>query len=262
MITPGFRGTVKIIPVDSTGFFLRVSSVNIQKNQEAEPFLPVYGGTGLRRIWHIGTADILVDIDFPLTEDLFEKVLPLANEITEFDVEITYYNGAGRSATNCFVDNMSINCIAGEVAKVSMSILAKESSELSYGTNRYFTKGEKLLTWDKCDVEFSQYGLYDNSVQAFTYDIANNLVSVKTAASLTPSIINNGIQNITGDIILFDVAYPHLGDEDYELGFTDLVFHFDDESIRHNVVFDPNENVPLNPNAIISTISWSKSDPF
>ena len=214
-----------------------------------------------------GTGDVTISISAPVVEYLFSNLYPLAAEIKEFDMEITYYDGAGRSATGCYIDNFSFQCDAGEVAQINLSIVAKTVDDFS-ALPRSYTKGEKLLTWDKCNVEFPEDDLYlNNYVQSFTYNISNGIKSIKTADSLLPSALTKSIQDVNGQISLFDIAFPLTGSRENELGFSDLRFVIGSTTgvnsvLRHNVVFNPTQNIPLVPGPIVSVVTWTRSDDF
>jgi hypothetical protein len=261
-IVQGFRGTVKL-SYEGDSFYFRVSNIDIALKQDAQSFLPVYGGSDLKRIWHMGTGDVSINVNLPIVEDLFGKLYPLAVDCTEFDIEITYYGQEGRKATGCIIDSFSLTCDAGEVANLNISMVAKSVEVFTDTFGRSYTKGEKLLTWDKCGITFIGEELYlNNYIQSFSYNIINGIKAIKTAEGLLPSILTRAIQDVSGQIQFYDIAFPHRGTKEYELGFNDLVFNINNTSIQHNVVFNPTENVPLVPGPVLSVVTWSKSDDF
>jgi len=257
-------------------FYTRVSNIDIALKQDAQPFLPVYGGTGLKRMWHIGTGDVSVNFNMPLSQDRMGDIFRLASQVLEFDIEITYYyDRVGRRVTGCIVDSMSVNCEAGSIVNVSVSAVGKLVEPFTSDENlapRSYTKGVKLVTWDKCVITFPRPGnedgnLYlDEKIQSFSYNITNGLKSIKTAEGLFPRFITNGIQDVSGQIQFYDIVYPHRGDKvganlpPYQLGFNSMSVKIDDLSVEHGVVFNPTQSIPLTSGVVVSAVTWTRSD--
>lgn len=270
-INQGFRGIAYInntddAEVDAKHF--RVSSIDIQKKQEAQQFLPAVGGKGLKRIWFRGTSDTSVTISMPLAEGMAEYFYNLAYNQKEFYIDANYYGRKTRRAIGCKIDNLAFSCNAGEIVQVSITMIAKNVIERS--SARTYTKGEKLVTWDKSSVRitantfpFLEYTR--NDIQGFTYNISNGIKTIKTAASLDPNVLTTAIQDVSGQIQFYnyiDLGLPLPGDEAYDLAFREVNFKIDDLSVTHDIVFNPTENIPLSPGPIISVVSWTRSDDF
>ena len=251
----GFRGIVKI----DGDILLRVSTVDIQRRQEAIPFLPTYAGTQLRRIWRRGTGKIAGSISFPLTKDKAHLLVPYAVDRTEFYMEVNYYGGQSKLYTGCVVENMSFTCTAGEVVTVQMNISATGVEDVTRTLG--YTKGEKLVTWDKCVVDFSS-AYSDSILEGFTYNIDNDIKTIHTQKQLLPTFLNPAIQNVSGKFEFYDFELPEVGTLEYSLGFKQVQFAIDTWSTTHDIVFDPTEANPLSADTIMSTVSWARTDDF
>jgi len=251
----GFRGIVQI----DDDILLRVSTVDIQRRQEAIPFLPTYAGTELRRIWRRGTGTIGGSISFPLTENKAHLLAAYAIERTEFEMVVHYYGGQAKFYEGCVVNSMSFSCNAGDVVSVQMNISATTID--SVNRTQTYTKGEKLVTWDKCIVDFSS--AYEDSIlQAFTYNIDNDIKTIHTQKRLLPTFLNPAIQDVTGNFEFYDFELPEAGVLPYSLGFKQVRFAIDTWTTTHNIVFDPIEANPLSADTVVSTVAWKRADDF
>ena len=268
-IRPGFRGIVRI----NGEKFIRVSNADISLRQDAIPFLPSYAGVQLRRIWHIGTGDVTSSLSIPLCQDSAAFLYSLASTRTEFFMDLYYYGGSEPGVTaqdrrilGCVINELTFDCKAGEVASVSVSIVGKEITKPAYKFS--YTKGQKLVTWDRCQVRFPTYAdtYIDEAMQSFTYTISNDLKTIKTAASVLPKVINPAIQDVRGSFAFYnskDIVLPLRSDLPFGLAFRDGVrWLIDDLEIEHSVVFHPTQSVPLTPAAIVSMVNWTRSDSF
>lgn len=251
----GFRGVVEI----DGNLLLRVASVDIQRRQEAEPFLPTYAGTELRRIWRRGTGTVAGSISFPLTEDKADRIATLAIDRTEFEMVVYYYSGQAKRYDGCVVNTLTFSCSAGEVVSVNMNIVANEIESVS--RSQGYTKGEKLVTWDKCVVDFSS--AYEDSIlESFTYNIDNAIKTIHTQKQLLPTFLNPAIQNVNGTFEFYDFELPQVDVQPYGLGFKEVRFEIDTWSTTHDIVFDPTEANPLSAGTIVSSVSWKRTDDF
>jgi len=204
-----------------------------------------------------------VTIAFPVTEGLAKYLYDLAYDQVEFYIDANYYGSKSRRAIGCKIDNLSFTCEAGSVVQGSMSIIAKSVSEKK--VTHTYTKGEKLLTWDKSSVTFIGNPYPENEVQSFTYNVSNGIKTIKTAGSLDPTILTTAIQDINGQIEFYnynDLGLPLKGDKFYDLGFNDMIFRIGKLTIRHNAVFNPAESAPLTPGPVITMVTWVRSDDF
>jgi len=255
----GFRGIVRI----DGSRYVRVTSADIQVRQEAQTFLPTYGGRRLKRIWHRGTGDITGTLSLMLCENDAEWLYGLADEQEEFYMDLHYYGSKDRRFLGCKIQELTFNCAAGEIVAVTVNVVAKDVGPRVRSLE--FTKGQKLVTWDKCDVRFPIPTFFGDDLQSFTYTVNNGLKSIKTAAGLFPKILNPAIQEVSGQFQFYnkdDIVIPPDGAYEYGLGFRNVRFRIDDLELEHDVVFHPNQIIPLVPASLISTISWSRSDDF
>jgi len=251
----GFRGIVQI----DGNISLRVSTVDLQRRQEAIPFLPTYAGTQLRRIWRRGTGQIVGSISFPLTENKAHLLVPYAVERTAFEMEVNYFAGQSKLYTGCVANSMSFTCTAGEVVAVQMNIAATGVTDVTRTLS--YTKGEKLVTWDKCRLSFTS--AYSESIlQGFTYNIDNDVKTIHTQKQLLPTFLNPAIQNVSGKFEFYDFELPEAGTLEYSLGFKQVEFAIDTWNTTHYIVFDPTESNPLSSDTIMSTVSWARTDDF
>jgi hypothetical protein len=237
----------------------------MQLRQEAQPFLGTVGGKDLKRIWHRGTGDITGTLTFPLTQGKAQALYNLSRNQEEFYLDLRYYGSKTRRFLGCKVQEISFACTAGEIVQVAMNITAKGRREKSRTLT--YTKGEKLVTWDKCNVIFpaTAFSLSNEALQGFTYKINNGLKTIKTAASLFPKILNPAIQDVSGQFQFYnagDLVVPPDGPYEHGLSFKEVDFIIEELEIEHDVVFHPSEMIPLVPTAVISTISWTRSDDF
>jgi len=259
-VKPGFRGIARI---DGSEYF-RFSSADVQVKREAQSFLPAYGGVDLKRIWATGTADVAGSISFPLTEGRANYFYTLAKYQQEFYLDLHYFDSQDRRALGCKVDSMQFEVTAGEIVNCNLSLIAKgvesRSRSLSY------TKGEKLVTWDKCFVRFlGTVPLDDETMQSFSYNITNGIKTIKTASSLYPRSLPVSIQDVSGRMQFYnfeDLVRPLVSTEANGLGFNETRFVIDDMDVEHDIVFHPTESIPLTPSAVISILPWTRVDDF
>jgi len=254
-IRKGFRGIVKI----DGNILLRVNTVDIQRRQDAIPYLPTYAGKRLHRIWRRGVGSIAGSISFPLTEGKIDGLVELVDDMTEFDMEINYYSGQSKLYTGCIIGNLSFTCSAGEVVTGQMNISATGVSDAIRTVG--YTKGEKIVTWDKSNIQFSS-AYIDELLTGFTYNIDNGLKTIYTQKQLMPSHINPAIQNVNGNFEFYDFVLPVVGSAEHELGFKEVQFTIDTWTTKHDVVLNPTESNPLSANVIISSVEWTRSDDF
>lgn len=265
-ILPGFTGLARFYRtgLDSFDFYIRFQSARLERQQKVEVYLPVYAGRDLRQIIRTSTVDHVGSISGPLTEGHANQLYEMARFDKErlFDMELWYYsdfsNNNAKRVTNSFVSSLSFKCVAGEVVSFNMDFLAELAIDYE-GSDIEYTLGEKLVTWDKTGI----IGAYDTDlISGFTYEINNAPVTIKTGKGIEPRDINPTIQEVRGDITVYNLRRPYIGTDTYELGVRTVNFHIDDWSDEHKVVFDPREDVPLDPGPVIARISWLRVDDF
>jgi hypothetical protein len=196
-----------------------------------------------------------------------KKLDALTRVAESFDLELYYFSGTANKYTGCKLNNLSFDCIAGEVATANLSIVCEtieKIEDLSTISRTSHTKGRKLITWDKTNVIFPSGVLTNEQISSFKYTIDNQIKAIKTQKSLLPTDQNEGVQDITGSFSIYNFVLPPGPDvsEPHGLGIEELTFKIDDLTITHKVGFHPSQRNPLTPDTVISTINWTKLDDF
>jgi len=264
----GFKGIMEFrtgtSPVISTKL-MRFMSADLPISQEALIYTGSKPGVDIRQIFRSGTADINGTIASVLTNENARYLYDLAKDREEFELRLVYYQGQTKSYTGCKVNTLTFECTAGEVVRFNMAIQATGFENLSTGDDDPFTVGEKLVTWDKCRVDFpSGLSVIETSMSSFNYTIDNGLRTIKThnSDSLFPADQNVGIQKVNGAFNVYNFQEPPEGTPtaSLKLGVESLEFYIGDLIVRHDVVFHPAERHPLSPEVIVSTIRWDRVD--
>jgi len=254
----GFRGIAIIDGVT----FIRFASFDITAKQEPNVFLPAYGGTGLKTIFSKGTMDITGTMSGPLTAGKGMVLYDLAANQTEFMLDVVYFDNQTRRLLGCKIDNLQFTCTAGELISFSAAVVAKTVARKNKTAS--YTASEKVYTHDKCNVVFSDHVYRHEKITAFTYTISNGYKVVKTATSLTPTVLGNAIQDVSGQITFLNsnLLILPLTDGVYKLTFNDTTFTIGDVVAKHDIVIHPMENVPLTPGAVLTNINWTRADSY
>jgi hypothetical protein len=253
----GFRGIVEI-----NDTFLRFSSFDITAKQEPNTFLPAYGGTGLKTIFSKGTMDISGTMTGPLLEDKAQFLYDLTSGQQEFMMDVAYFDNQMRRFLGCKIESLSFNCVAGDFITFSANIVAKTTVKKSKSLG--YTRAEKIYTHDKCLVAFSDGAYQYERIMSFTYNITNGYKTIKTGASLTPTVLGNAIQDVSGQIAFLnsDELVLPLTDGNYGLVFNDTTFTVGDLEVQHDIVIHPMENIPLGPGVVVTNINWTRADSY
>jgi hypothetical protein len=273
VLRKGFRG-VAIFTIGANSKKIRFANADVPVSQEAVTYAPAIPGRQLRRITRRGTADLDGSMSLPLTEGKAEYLYDLCSEQTTFKLELHYYSGVTRKYEGCQINTMRFQVVAGEVVNVNIGF---KCETVSTTTDDYtFTKGEKLVTWDKCSWTFltgyqaggaDQWGkieLADEQLSAFEYVIDNDIKTIKTNKSLFPTAQNPAVQNVTGNLSVYNFVIPDELPVNRENGLIipKIRMRIDDLEIEHQVALYPANNNPLTPETIVSTILWVRVDDF
>lgn len=263
MLTKGFRGIALIIFDDQTELIFRFLSADFSLNQGLNVYLPSYGGSELRRIISPMTGDITGRVSTILCENMAQDFYDLAYDLPEFTIELYFYDGKYRKFENAKVENLTFDCKAGEMVSLSMDMVCLEESDESGSGNynkasvkSFRTSTQKLVDWSKTNMT----GVFTGDISSFSYSIKNNLVTVKTGASLLPRAINQGIQEVSGNIVLADVKESPRDAQENVIFEDEADFYIDDWAITHRIAAHWTYRTPLSPEIVLTTLDWLRVD--
>jgi len=145
--------------------------------------------------------------------------------LQENDVVLYYYCGGtgvrSRTFEDLQVNSMGFSCAAGDVANFTLDFMGRYAGAWSTTDPPHFTTAEKLITWDKVNVEITAPGdqgapgdyatlAYSN----FDFTVSNNLEAVYALNAgsqgvgeppdLFPFDVVPGLRTITGTISVYD----------------------------------------------------------
>ena len=141
-----------------------------------------------------------------------------------------------------------------------MDVIAKDWSETTGGSAFTYTVTEKLVDWTKVVIS----GIFDTDDKAsLTYNIKNNLVVIKTESSLKPYLINRGVQEVSGDISIYEARLPNYDTVNTYAIFipsSPVTFNIQNWSVSHLLVNHWTFRTPLSPDMVITTLDWTRVD--
>ena len=260
----GFRGLARIRRSSGAFLYFRFTNADIGLSQDVNVYLPSYGGSGLYRIISPKVGDITGRISLLLCEGLANDLYTIASNSELVDIELSYRDGSSKYFTGAKLNQLGFSCKAGEIVQVSIDLLARTqtpgTTTLSWlGTN-------KLITWDKAtfqNVLIPAYGYQDVEAQSFTYNIENNIVVNRTASSLLPFDLRDGIQKVSGNVVWFDVTNAQRETLSYKvnsIAITNSTFSIDDFTVTHKISHHWTYRVPLSPELLVTTLEWTRAD--
>jgi len=158
--------------------------------------------------------------------------------LAEHDLTLYYYCGGtgvrSRTFESLLVNSMGFSCAAGDVANFTLDFMGKYAGPWSDTDPPHFKTAEKLITWDKVNVEITAQGdagvpgdyaalAYSN----FDFTVSNNLEAVYALNAgsqgvgfpdLFPFEVVPGLRTITGTISVYDTHQFDGADtwDDYE----------------------------------------------
>lgn len=188
-------GLKDTIPSNSATKGENLSAVNIQ-----------------RKIWRPSPISIAGGISFPVTQNSLKYVFDTARQGNYFDLDFAYYCGSNTNArtfNDCRVNGFDLSAQAGDIVNVNMDVVAKNVTEKS--TYAWFRTPQKLITWDKVQVQVSNAPFAVNSqmINGFSFKINNNVQTIYTAgttttdASLLPYDLRIGMQEVSGSLRVY-----------------------------------------------------------
>ena len=251
----GFRGIARITRANGSYLFFRFTSADVGLTQDLNAFLPSYGGSGLYRIVSPKVGEIGGRISLLLGSKVADIFYEIAYSAEEVILDLTYRDGNSRNYTGVKFNQLSFSCKAGEIVQVNIDLVAKTYSKNTSALK--WTGTDKLVTWDKSGFTGVMVG---QDAQSFTYSIENNLVINRTAASLLPYAINNGIQKVSGNIVWFDSISPMTETSAARRNamlVTQATFWIDSFAVTHGIAHHWTYRAPLSPDLLVTTLDWT-----
>jgi hypothetical protein len=255
----GFRGIARIRRENGSYLLFRFTNADVGLTQDLNAFLPSYGGSDLYRIISPKVGDIGGRISLLLGSKVAHIFYEIAQTIEEVTLELVYRDGSARTYTGVKFNQLSFSCKAGEIIQVNIDLVAKTFEKTANDLKWVGT--DKLVTWDK--VGFTGV-LPGEDAQSFTYSIENNLVTNRTAASLLPYDIREGIQKVSGSVVWFDSLSPRTETVSSRVNamiITQATFWVDSFVETHHIAHHWTYRAPLSPDLLVTTLEWTKTSP-
>lgn len=252
----------------STAKFFRFTSADFSIEQGITSYTPSYGGSELRRIISPNTSTINGRISIILPEKTALYFYTKAYSAEEMKFDIYYRDGRVRRFTGAKIDNLSFSCRAGEFVQLSIDVICKDWSQDGSSSSgathtidltKTFSTVQKLVDWTKVGLNDI---FKDDDKASLSYNIKNNLVVIKTGASLNPYVINQGVQEVSGDISIYEARLPNYGTDKYEVYVptTSVQFLIDDLIVSHLITNHWSFRTPLTPDLVVTTLDWTRVD--
>jgi len=228
LVNAGYRGIATI-----AGNQVRFSDSSITAKQEIEAPDLVMGDWD-RDAYTYGKIEVGGSISGPVTETFLSgaggiiewacgRTSP-CGELTAQDIELYYFCGSNRTFSNLFVNSFSFSVAAGEVAQFSADVIGTGTNPFGTSNPPNFTDAEKLLTWDKVNVNIIGGGdagepavLTGLGFQNFEFSVNNNVETVYGLGQpdLFPFDIVPGIRQISGTLTVYNTP-DFNGADDFE----------------------------------------------
>jgi hypothetical protein len=224
IIKPGFRGYAEIDSSATEGVSedhkVRFSSFGINANQDVEAPEMVMGDD-THDAWAYGKIDVNGSISGPVTESTGVFIDALEANLVEDSgatINVKYYRGYTRTFTGCRLNQYTFTVNAGEVVNFTLDIIGvtvQPGPGLDIMSG--YTKGEKLITWDKASIRVGDLHLDDNGtpnyqtldyyggLQSFTFTASNNFQRqfVLGRSDLFGDLVE-GMKDVTGNIVSYE----------------------------------------------------------
>jgi hypothetical protein len=221
MIKPGFRGYAQIDSPDLTKLKIRFNTCSLNAEQQIEAPDMVMGDE-THNAWAFGKIEVAGSINGPVTESTGEFIDYLeANYEDGVTINVKYFDGFTRAFAGCRLNQFTFNVTAGEVVNYTLDIMGTKLLDVDPVDMTGFTKGEKLVTWDKSSFRILQnsgspvlkrdddadwnsvYETLDymDGLQAFQFTASNNLQRqfVLGQSDLFGDLVE-GMKNVEGSI--------------------------------------------------------------
>jgi hypothetical protein len=272
MLFKGFKGKGLVTRASGTpaSSVFRFTNADFSIDQGVNFYTPSYGGSALRRVISPNTANITGRISIILAESTALFFYTIAYSAEELTFDMFYRDGRRRTFSGCKIDNLTFSCKAGEFVQVTIDVICKgwtqdgssssgSNSSTSSSSTSSFTVVQKLVDWTKVEI----LGIFDNDEKAsMSYNIKNSLVTIKTNASLNARAVNQGVQEVSGEISIYEATLPVFGSSKYEIYIptTDVTFRIDDLSVSHLLANHWSFRTPLSPEVVITSLDWTRVD--
>lgn len=273
MYFKGFTGIGRItrttLPFDPTVTF-RFVSADVDLNQGVNFFLPSYADDevnsykNLRRIVAPLTGDIVGRVNMFVTENMASTYYDIAYSAEEFTLELYFGEGNARRFEQTKIESLSFDCKGGELVQANIETISRHhEQETVSDTNDFLTdtaskrtSTEKIVDWTKTSIS----SITTKDLASFSYTIKNNLIPIKTTNSLLISYLPRGIQEVSGNIVVIDFAYPNYASDKYEIYDNLITFKVDNLSVTHRIVNHWSYRTPLSADTIMTTLEWTRVD--
>ena len=210
IIKPGFRGFAEI-DGSSPPARLRFNSCSLNAVQGIEAPDMVMGDD-THDAWAYGKIEVGGSLSGPVTESTGRFIDLVDEALTTGGVQINvkYYEGYTRGFTGCHLNSFTFNVTAGDIAQFTLEIIGKTKLDVDPTMASGYTKGEKLVTWDKASIRIwsgaNPNGKLDEDADWSTIYDTLDFQSDLSAFSFTAS--NNisrqfilGVSDLFGDLV-------------------------------------------------------------
>jgi hypothetical protein len=214
IIKPGFRGYAEIhdaVPRKR----LRFNTCSLNAVQEIEAPDMVMGDD-THDAWAYGKIEVSGTISGPVTESTGTFIDALEAELEDgVQIDVKYYAGFTRAFSGCRLNSFTFNVSAGEVVNFSLEIIGVRRLDADPDMTSGFTKGEKLVTWDKASIRIGTLKLdedpdwdtvydtlsFETGLQAFTFTASNGITRqfILGESDLFGDLVE-GMKSVTGNI--------------------------------------------------------------
>jgi len=234
-VLPGYKGlaTIDGIPIRCTSFSVNPKqesifynhvmglrdSVNYATSNTKGKLVETSNNVNTqRRIWRPGVITVAGGISFPATVINLASMFEKAKFASLIDVDYVYYctpnSDGARSFKEGRVNSFELNATAGEVINISSDLMFKNISDYSGTKEIEYTIAEKLITWDKINLTFSNvpFAIDKTLIQSFNFRINNNVMPIYVSGdstkgnvsdSLFPLELRVGMQEVSGTVIFY-----------------------------------------------------------
>jgi len=157
-----------------------------------------------KRVWRPSTISITGGLSFPATEISLQKFFSYAKYGNYFDFDFNYYCNIGKRFTNCRVNGFDFSAQAGDMATVSVDVIATEIENIS-GILSY-QDPEKIINLPVVTLSNLPFDMDQTFIKAISFKVNNNAMPIyvsKDPPDLFPQDIRLGMQEVTGSILIY-----------------------------------------------------------
>jgi hypothetical protein len=273
-IFAGFTGYAELMngdgsvgdPYKGNGTKVRFASCSLNATQEIEAPEMVMGDN-THDAWAYGKIEVGGAISGPVTESLGAFLTGFKSTIG-----VKYYSGFSRIFKGCVIQSFSFSVTAGDIVQFTLNIIGT-GFEIG-GPNSTFTKGEKIVTWDKAVLQIGPLTEDEDltvpvlsafpGLQSFTIEASNNVTRqfVISESSLFGDLVF-GMKSVTGSVTSYTLGSSagygsgeyfwdaYEGDEAYPLSFSAGNFTVSTAVRFHRGTTD------LSPGPVVTTVGFT-----